>query len=249
MNWPFGRARSTKKEKGIPLREREIPPDEERSGPAPPPPRTAHAPGVSVYKFDAIPFQHLLRLEGGHGGFFLDGEEGIHRSAALLVLMGKDAALGSLGTALSPSPGDVLIWTAAAPEARSPPGASSPSLSFEEISRTSPTPHHHIRRDDLGGRGVPGISGLRTLVQLPEERLAVLRLGPPPGARWVFRGIHAVAVFSGRFAAVDGDEVKEIRAGSFARVADPSATLYLEAGNDSALGVALAESGFLAALG
>lgn len=101
----------------------------------------------------------------------------------------------------------------------------------------------------MGGRAVSGITGLRTLVQLPEERLAVLRLGPPPGARWVFKGIHAVAVFSGRLAAVDGDDVKEIRAGSFARVADPSATLYLEAGNDSALGVALAASGFLAALG
>ncbi len=188
----------------------------------------------------------MLRLDTGSAGFFLEGEEGIPRSAALLVLTGGDAASGA---ALATSPGDVLLWTAAALEAQLPPGAPAPSLSLEEISRTSPKPQRHIRRDDLGGSAVSGITGLRTLVQLPEERLAVLRLGPPPGARWVFKGIHAVAVFSGRLAAVDGDDVKEIRAGSFARVADPSATLYLEAGNDSALGVALAASGFLAALG
>jgi len=34
-----------------------------------------------------------------------------------------------------------------------------------------------------------------------------------------------------------------------ARVADPSATLYLEAGNDAALAVALAADDFIAALG
>ena len=77
----------------------------------------------------------------------------------------------------------------------------------------------------------------------------MLRLGPPPGARWVFKGVAAVAVFSGRLAAFDGEDVKAIRAGSLARVADPSATLYLEAGNDAALAVALAAENFVAALG
>jgi hypothetical protein len=202
---------------------KEIPRDDDRRGPAPPPPRTAHAPGVSVYRFDAIPSRNLLRLDGGDGGFFLEGEKGRGGAAALLILTGGGGAL----------PGDVLVW--------------SPSLPLEELSRTTPEPHHHIRRDDLGGRAVSGITGLRALYR--GEGFTILRLGPPPGARWVFKGIHAVAVFSGRLAAFDGDDVKEIRAGSLARVADPTATLYLEAGNDAALAVALAASGFVAALG
>ncbi|MFI5120882.1 MAG: hypothetical protein ACHQM4_10725, partial [Thermoanaerobaculia bacterium] len=147
-----------------------------------------------------------------------------------------------------PSPGDVLIWQGSTRIASSLPGASSLSL-FEEISRTSPPPHRHIRRDDLGGRAVPGITGLRTLVELPEARLAALRLGPPPTARWVFRGVRAIAVFSGKITLVDGEEAKLVRAGSLALVEDPSATLYLEAGNDAALAVALAASSFVAALG
>jgi hypothetical protein len=224
VNWPFGRTRDARRAKKPPPQEKDIPRDDERRGPAPPPPRTAHAPGVSVYRFADLPSQHLLRLDEGSGGFFLEVEEGERRSAALLVLMGGGAP-----------PGDVLVW--------------SPSLSLEEISRTSPTPHHNIRRDDLGGRAIPGITGLRALAQLPETGLAVLRLGPPPTARWAFRGVRAIAVFSGKITLVDGEEAKLVRAGSFALVADPSATLYLEAGNDSALAVALAASGFVAALG
>lgn len=212
---------------------KEIPPDDDRRGPAPPPPRTANAPGVSVYAFVDLPSQHLFRLDTGTAGFSLEGEEGGRRSTALLVLMGGGAASGAAGAALATSPGDVLVW--------------SPSLPLEELSRTSPKPHHHIRRDALAGRAVPGITGLRKLHR--GEGFTVLRLGPPPGARWVFKGIHAVAVFSGRLAAFDGDDVKEIQAGSLARVADPTATLYLEAGNDAALAVALAASGFVAALG
>ncbi len=225
------------------LREKDIPSDEERRGPAPPPPRTAHAPGVSVYGFDAIPSQDLLRLDGGYGGFFLEGEEaeGERRSAALLVLWAAPATM-------DPIPGDVLIWTAAALAAQSLPGAPSPSLPLGGISRTLPSPRHHIRRDDLGGRAVPGITGLRALARLPEERLAVLRLGPPPAARWAFRGVRAIAVFSGKITLVDGEEAKLVPAGSLALVAEPSATLYLEAGNDSALAVALATSAFVAAL-
>ena len=206
----------------------------------PPPPRTAHAPGVSVYRFSAIPSQSLVRFGEGYGGFFLEGEEGLggRRSAALLVLWA--------GSELMDSPGDVLIWDASTRIALAPPGAS-PPFTFEEISRTCPPPHHHIRRDDLGGKAVSGITGLRTLHA--GSGLAVLRLGPPPTARWAFRGVRAIAVFSGKITLVDGEEARLVRAGSLALVADPSATLYLEAGNDSALGVALAASGFLAALG
>ncbi|HEX7613909.1 MAG TPA: hypothetical protein VF554_01405 [Thermoanaerobaculia bacterium] len=220
---------------------RDIPEGDERRGPVPPPPRTAHAPGVMVYAFDAIPSQSLLRLGEGCGGFFLEGEEGMGGTAALLVLSrggsgGGGATASPAAAALPPpSPGDVLLF--------------SPSYSFEEISRTPLLPHRHIGRDGVAGAAFPGITGLRVLARLPEAGLAVLRLGPPPGARWVFRGVRAFAVFSGRFAAYDGDHVKEVRAGALARITDPSATLYLEAGNDAALAVALAADDFIAALG
>ena len=125
----------------------------------------------------------------------------------------------------------------------------SPFLPLEEICRTSPERGRHIRRDDLGGSAIPGITGLRALALLPEAGLAVLRLGPPPTARWVFRGVRAIAVFSGKITLVDGEEAKVVRAGSLGLVGDPSANLYLEAGNDAALAVALAASGFVAALG
>jgi hypothetical protein len=241
VNWPFGRTRDARRAKKPPPQEKDIPRDDERRGPAPPPPRTAHAPGVSVYRFAELPSQHLLRLDTGSAGFFLEGEEGEgeRRSAALLVLTGGGAA----------SPGDVLVWTAASLAAPASPGEGSFSLSLEELCRTSPERGRHVRRDDLGGRAIPGITGLRALAQLPETGLAVLRLGPPPTARWAFRGVRAIAVFSGKITLVDGEEAKLVRAGSFAHVADPSATLYLEAGNDSALAVALAASGFVAALG
>lgn len=248
MGWLFGRKRPAKP---APVT-KNIPRDDERRGPAPPPPRTAHGPGVTVYGFDAIPSQHSLRLDGGHGGFFLEGEEGKSGAAALLVLTKSGVVSGSSDAGLTTSPGCVLIWTLGAPTAfpaQSQPGARPSSLSLEEISRTSPKPHHHLGRDGVAGTAFPGITGLRVLARLPDAGLAVLRLGPPPGARWVFRGIRAFAVFSGRLAAFDGDDAKEVRAGALADVADPSATLYLEAGNDAALAVALAADDFIAALG
>ncbi|MGZ5428471.1 MAG: hypothetical protein ACXWFS_05630 [Thermoanaerobaculia bacterium] len=252
MNWPFGRTRNAIRGKQPSLPAKEIPRDDERRGPAPPPPRTAHAPGVSVYAFADLPSQHLLRLDTGSAGFFLEGEEGDRRSVALLVLRGGGAASGvaasgTAGAALTTSPGDVLIWDAAALAAQSPPGERFPSLSLEELSRTSPKPHHSIRRDALTGRGVPGITGLRTLHC--GDGFTVLRLGPPPGARWVFAGLNAIAVFSGKVTLVDGEEAKVGGAGSLALVADSTATLYFEAGNDSALAVALGGANVVAALG
>lgn len=225
VKWLFGRKKLAKP----PAVAKDIPRDDERRGPVPPPPRTAHAPGVSVYAFAGLPSQHSLRLDGGHGGFFLEGEEGKGGAAALLVLTGGSvvsgsAASGIAGAPVTTFPGDVLIW------------ADGALL-------------HHTKRDGVAGAAFPGITGLRVLARLPEAGLAVLRLGPPPGARWVFRGVRAFAVFSGRIAAFDGDDVKEVRAGALARVADPSATLYLEAGNEAALAVALAADDFIAALG
>lgn len=240
MGWPFGeKPREKWREKPRAIASA-IPRDDDRAGPAPPPARTAHAPRVAIYGFDSVPSPRLLRLAEGTGGFFFIAEEGRGGSSALLVLQvvaapkrGGAAAEGEVAAPPPPSPGDVLLW--------------SPSLSLEELSRTSPPPHHHIRRDDLSGRGVSGITGLRT--RHAGGGLTVLRLGPPPGARWVFVGLEAIAVFSGRVTLVDGEEAKVVAAGRLALVADPTATLYLEAGNDSALAVALGGADVVAALG
>jgi hypothetical protein len=221
---------------------KEIPRDDDRRGPAPPPPRTAHAPGVSVHRFGDEAAPNCRRINSGEeAGDFLEGNKGT--AVALLLLQGHlEGAQGVL------SGGDVLVSTASELQALRNPGVEPALLTFVEISSKVPVRTHHIRRDGLTGTAVPGITGLRTLARLPEVGLAVLRLGPPPGARWVFKGVTAIAVFSGRLAAFDGDDVKEIRALSFARVADPTATLYLEAGNDSALAVAFAADSFVAAL-
>lgn len=227
MGWLFGKGPRTgwrDKPRAI---DSAIPRDDDRAGPAPPPPRTAHPPDVTIHAFDSVPSPRLLRLDSGIGGFFLEGEEGKDRSSALLVLTSHGAP--------APPPGDVLLWS------------SPPSLSLKEISRTSPRPSLLIRRDDLSGRGVSGITGLRT--RHASGGLTVLRLGPPPGARWVFVGLRGVAVFSGRVTLVDGEDSRIVRAGSLALVADPTATLYLEAGNDSAIAVALGGGKVVAALG
>ncbi|HQQ78195.1 MAG TPA: hypothetical protein PLB01_12645 [Thermoanaerobaculia bacterium] len=225
MIWPFGKkAREGWRDKPQAITSA-IPRDDDRAGPVPPPPRTAHAPGVAIHGYSEVPSQHLLRLDTGHAGFFLEGEEGKDRSSALLVLEPGGAT----------TPGDVLLW-------------SSPlSLSLEEISRTSPRPSHHIRRDDLSGRGVSGITGLRSRHE--GGGITVLRFGPPPGARWVFVGLRAIAVFAGKVTLVDGEESKVVPAGRIALVGDPTATLYVEAGNDSALAVALGGARVVSALG
>jgi hypothetical protein len=226
MGWLFGkkpRAEWRDKPQAITSA---IPKDDDRAGPVLPPPRTAHAPRVTVLAFGEIPEQRLLRLAAGTGGFFLEGEEGEGRSSALLVLFPPGAFGGA-------SPGDVLLF--------------SPFYSFEEIFKSSPHPQHHIRRDDLSGRGVTGLTGLR--LRHAAGGLTVLRLGPPPGGRWVFVGLRAIAIFSGKVTLTDGEEPKVVPAGRIALVADPTATLYLEAGNDSALGVALGGAHVVSALG
>ena len=223
MVWPFGKhPREHWRDKPQAITSA-IPRADARAGPVPPPPRTAHAPGVAIYGFDSVPVPRLLRQDSGTAGFFLEGEEGKERSSALLVLNSGGAA----------TPGDVLLF--------------SPSSSFEEISRSSPRPSHHIRRDDIAGRGVSGITGLRS--RHAAGGLTVLRLGPPPGARWVFVGLHAIAVFAGKVTLVDGEESRVVSAGQLALVGDPTATLYVEAGNDSALAVALGGERVVSALG
>ena len=238
MGWPFGKKGAPEKPGKPRVIESEIPPDHERYGPAPPPPRTAHPPGVTVCGFDSVPAPHLLRLGEGSAGFIMEGEEGQRRSSALLILTAAGGGGGAAGPAAAaapplPSPGDVLVF--------------SPSYSFEELWRPPHQPKHHIRRDGLAGRGVPGLAGLRTLHA--GDGLTVLRLGPPPGARWVFVGLRAIAVFAGRLTLVDGEEARIASASQLALVADATATLYVEAGNDSALAVAIGSARVVSALG
>ena len=110
-----------------------------------------------------------------------------------------------------------------------------------------PPPLRRIARGDLAGAGFSGITGIRALVRTPT--VCVVRLGPPPGARWVLVGLESFAVFTGRFTVVDGQESRDIRAGEVAAVSDPSATLHLQAGNDSALAIGFAAPSVVVALG
>lgn len=104
-----------------------------------------------------------------------------------------------------------------------------------------------ISREALVGKGLPGIAGARLLARTAAH--SVLRLGPPPAARWAVVGFRSVAVFTGKLTLIDGDEGHDVWAGQVAFVADPSATLYVQAGNDTAIAIALAAPDVLVRLG
>lgn len=93
-----------------------------------------------------------------------------------------------------------------------------------------------IARDALSGAAVTGVTGARLLART--ELRAVLRLGPPPAARWEVVGLRSVAVFAGKLTLVDGEEPRDVFAGQVAFVADPEAPLPVLAGNDAAVAVA-----------
>ena len=173
----------------------------------PPPPRTAHAPGVSVYRFDAIPSEHLLRLDEGYGGFLLEGEEG-EAAFALLVLwagsepMGSAAALiataqeaAALPRCRPPFPATCSSGTAGhEPLRRRPAPSSSIRRDFQNISPAS-SPHQKRRPRRAGGPRHHG----------PARARAAARSGPrrPPARPSAdgalgFRGVRAMAVFSGK---------------------------------------------------
>ena len=186
--------------------------DDDRAGPVPPPPRTAHAPGVAVYEFGEIPAPCLLRLATGTAGFFLEGEERDAGASALLVLLPPGAA----GAARRPRQGS---GRPAAPLSR----RRSSLLPLFFIRRnlqlfSPPTPPHQKGRPRRPRR-------LRhhgpARCAHAADGITVLRLGPPPGARWVFVGLHAIAVFAGRVTLVDGGEAKLVPAGRIALVGRP----------------------------
>lgn len=104
-----------------------------------------------------------------------------------------------------------------------------------------------ILRDELAGKPFPGITGIRALSTNPSG--VAIRFGPPPGARWVVVGLRSMAVFVGKMTLIENDEPRDVAAGSLALVTDPTATLYVQAGNDAAVAVGFAAARVLVALG
>ena len=104
-----------------------------------------------------------------------------------------------------------------------------------------------IARDELTGAGFAGVTGARLLARTSSR--AVLRLGPPPAARWVVVGLRGVAVLGGKLTLYDGEEGCDVRAGEVAFVADPEAPLPVQAGNDAAVAIGFASPGVVVRLG
>ncbi|HUM01968.1 MAG TPA: hypothetical protein VL084_06760 [Thermoanaerobaculia bacterium] len=153
------------------------------------------------------------------------------REAAFLVLSGAlDDGVSRLG------PGDAVVG----PPAELAPLAAGGTarLLVEERSEGGGEGRRRIGQSELAGTGIPGITGIRFLHRTVGGSL--LRLGPPPGARWLVTGLRAVAVFTGRLLLFDGAAPREIPAGGWLVAADPSRTLPVQAGNDSALALAFA---------
>lgn len=219
LKWLFGR------------REAGVPPEEavrdERHGPEPPPPPTANRPGVTVHAATGVaalagpPARPGASRLGPHDGGPLDS--GLAWAAVVLT---------------GPERGDVVAGPGL-------PGFGAALL--DGVPGEPAVPPVRIPRDALVGTGVPGITGARILERTPCR--AIVRLGPPPGARWVVVGLRTVAVLTGRLTLVDGDEGHEVGAGQVALVADPTATLYVQAGNDAAVAVGFASPGVVIRLG
>lgn len=201
-----------------------------RLGPEPPPPPTPNRPGVTVHAALAVAaIEKSTARPGpsrlGPAAASLDG--GL--SWAAVVLSGDargDVVVSPVGGIDLPSGTAVLVEGAVA-------GAPGAPLC--------------IPRDALTGQGVPGITGARLLARTASH--AVLRLGPPPAARWAVVGLRSVAVFTGKLTLFDGDEGLDVWSGQVAMIADPTATLYLQSGNDAAVAIALADPAVLVRLG
>jgi hypothetical protein len=165
------------------------------------------------------------------------------REAALFVLSGRLAGPGGR---------DLLAGDAVVGPAADFAGlvASEPArLLLEERERGGGS-SVRIGRADLVGTGVPGITGVRILHRSPGG--ALLRLGPPPGARWIIVGLRAFAVLSGRlflYEVFDASEPRSFSAGDGHVVPDPARPVPLMAGNDSASVLALAAPDVAVALG
>lgn len=229
LRWLFGRTETEAAPKGTASVSGGA--ADERLGPEPPPPPSANRPGVTVHAETAEasvppgPSRPGASRLGPHADASLDPR----LAWAALVLSGEEA-------------GDVVVGAGAGlglPEG-------TPVL-LDGVAAAEGGAAVRIRRDALTGTGLAGISGARALARGPSR--AVLRLGPPPAARWAVVGLRSVAVLVGRMTLVDGDEGLDVKAGQVALVADPTATLYLQAGNDAAVAVAFASADVLVRLG
>lgn len=162
------------------------------------------------------------------------------REAVLIVLtgtMGPDMASLRAGDA-AVGPPALLVPLAGEGRAR---------LLVEERGEAGHPEAVRIGRDDLVGAGLPGVTGVRFLHRSAGGVL--LRLGPPPGVRWQVTGFRAVAVFSGKLLLHEAGGIRALSAGEFAAADNPARTIPLQAGNDSAVALALAAPGVRVAIG
>ena len=202
-----------------------------RLGPEPPPPPTSNRPGVTVHAASAV--AALDRIAGGPG-------------TSRLGPVATEALEGRLSWAVVVLSGECCGEVVVAPDG----GIGVPhgtTALLEGAAAGAPGAPVRIPRDALTGRGVPGITGARLLVKTASH--SVLRFGPPPAARWAVVGLRSVAVFTGKLTLFDGDEGLDVWAGQVAIVADPTATLHVQAGNDTAVAIAFAEPEVVVRLG
>jgi hypothetical protein len=261
VGWLFGRSKEQEKKS---ILSSEIPRDSERLGPAPPPARTTQQPGVVIYGFAGLsrqdPFPIGVSLlspaarkrpagtfvEVVPAGASLKGPGSSSSSGAALVLSG---ALIDDNGRHDASAGDIVF--AASGQALSLTNTSTDPVTVlwdvSDRSASSTTASHVVRRETLEGVGFVGITGIRATHRT--STCTSLRLGPPPGARWVLLGVRGFAVFAGKIVVIDGDEPTEVHAGHVAVVSDPTATLYLQAGNDSGIAIGFASRDVVVALG
>jgi hypothetical protein len=228
LDWLFGRrGKVGPGEPGAPRGEEAV---AERLGPEPPPPPTANRPGVTVHAASAVAALGPSPTRPGASllGPALPAPPGEDLSWAAVVLSGEKA-------------GDVVL--AGRGPVDLPPGTA--ALRDGVAAREAEAPLR-FGREALAGKGIPGITGARLLHATAGR--AVLRFGPPPGARWAVVGLRGLAVFEGKLTLVDGEEARDVRAGEAAFVADPTATLYLQAGNDAAVAIAFAAPGVVVRL-
>ena len=229
LKWLFGR-----RAEEVPSLEdaaRVAPVPDGRLGPDPPPPPTANRPGVTVHAASAVAAVDrsaagpLPTRIGPAGATPLDRE----LAWAAVVLSGE----GRGDVVLAPDGEIDLPQGTAALLEGAPAGVRSAPL--------------RIPREGLAGQGIPGITGARVLARTAS--FSILRFGPPPAARWAVVGLRSVAVFTGKLTLFDGDVGRDVWAGQVAVVADPTATLYIQAGNDTAVAIAVATTEVLVRLG
>ena len=202
-----------------------------RLGPDPPPPPTKNRPGVTIHAATAIAAEAATAVR-----------QAVSRLGPLADVP-SEGELGWAAVALSgDSPGDVLV----SPDGgfALPPGTRALLDGVAEGRGAAPL---LVARDALTGVGIPGVAGARVLARTGGR--TILRLGPPPAARWAVVGLRSVAVLAGKLTLFDGEEGHDVWAGQAALVADPTATLYLQAGNDTAVAIGFAASDLLVRLG